>query len=102
MPFEFEKQRIDGVILVKPKVFGDKRGFLWKLIRNPSLQQTVLMLSLIRIIILNLQPIVLRGLHYQAEPYGQAKLVRCVRGRIYDVAVDLRLNSKNLWKVCKS
>lgn len=44
---------------------------------------------------------VLRGLHYQAKPYGQAKLVRCVKGKIYDVAVDLRKNSKTFGQYVK-
>ena len=44
---------------------------------------------------------VLRGLHYQAKPYGQAKLVRCVRGKIYDVAVDIRPNSKTFGQYVK-
>ena len=44
---------------------------------------------------------VLRGLHYQAKPYGQAKLVRCSRGRIYDVAVDIRPNSETFGKYIK-
>ncbi len=44
---------------------------------------------------------VLRGLHYQAKPYGQAKLVRCSRGRIYDVAVDIRPNSKTFGQYVK-
>lgn len=44
---------------------------------------------------------VLRGLHYQAKPYEQAKLVRCVRGRIYDVAVDIRPNSETFGQYVK-
>lgn len=44
---------------------------------------------------------VLRGLHYQAKPYGQTKLVRCVKGKIYDVAVDLRKNSKTFGQYVK-
>ena len=43
----------------------------------------------------------MRGLHYQAKPYGQAKLVRCVKGRIYDVAVDIRKNSKTFGQYIK-
>ena len=43
----------------------------------------------------------MRGLHYQAKPYGQAKLVRCVKGRIYDVAVDIRPNSKTFGQYVK-
>lgn len=44
---------------------------------------------------------VLRGLHYQAKPYGQAKLVRCTKGQIYDVAVDIRPNSETFGQYVK-
>ena len=44
---------------------------------------------------------VLRGLHYQAAPYEQAKIVRCTKGRIYDVAVDIRPNSKTFGQYVK-
>lgn len=101
MSFEFEKQRIDGVILVKPKVFGDKRGFFMETYKKSEFAANGIDVEFNQDNHSKSSAHVLRGLHYQAEPYGQAKLVRCVRGRIYDVAVDLRLNSKTYGKYVK-
>ena len=98
MPFEFEKQSIDGVILVKPKVFGDKRGFFMETYKKSEFAANGIDVDFNQDNHSKSSAHVLRGLHYQAEPYSQAKLVRCVRGRIYDVAVDLRLNSKTYGK----
>ena len=91
-------QIIEGPLLIKPNVFNDERGFFmeswnsndWKSIMEKSKQQFNLFLqdnhsqSSIG---------VLRGLHYQLNPYAQGKLVRCVSGEIFDVAVDIRINS---------
>ncbi len=101
MPFEFEKQSIDGVILVKPKVFGDKRGFFMETYKKSEFAANGIDVDFNQDNHSKSSAHVLRGLHYQAEPYSQAKLVRCVRGRIYDVAVDLRLNSKTYGKYVK-
>ena len=84
--------RLDGLVLLEPRVHGDERGFLvetfsvegWRgLGVDPAFVQDNHSRSAAGI---------LRGLHFQTEP-GQAKLVRCVRGRIWDVAVDLRRDS---------
>lgn len=101
MPFEFETQSIDGVILVKPKVFGDKRGFFMETYKKSEFAANGIDVDFNQDNHSKSSAHVLRGLHYQAEPYSQAKLVRCVRGRIYDVAVDLRLNSKTYGKYVK-
>lgn len=101
MPFEFEKKSIDGVILVKPKVFGDKRGFFMETYKKSEFAANGIDVDFNQDNHSKSSAHVLRGLHYQAEPYSQAKLVRCVRGRIYDVAVDLRLNSKTYGKYVK-
>lgn len=101
MPFEFEKQSIDGVILVKPKFFGDKRGFFMETYKKSEFAANGIDVDFNQDNHSKSSAHVLRGLHYQAEPYSQAKLVRCVRGRIYDVAVDLRLNSKTYGKYVK-
>ena len=101
MPFEFETQSIDGVILVTPKVFGDKRGFFMETYKKSEFAANGIDVDFNQDNHSKSSAHVLRGLHYQAEPYSQAKLVRCVRGRIYDVAVDLRLNSKTYGKYVK-
>ena len=94
---------IEGPLLLKPKVFGDDRGFFFES-WNSSLWHKLLLQN-------GQQPEffvqdnhsrstqgVLRGLHYQANPHPQAKLVRCVVGEIYDVAVDLRIHSSTFGK----
>ena len=96
-------QIIEGPLLIKPKVFNDDRGFFmeswnsndWKSIIEKSEQEFNLFLqdnhsqSSIG---------VLRGLHYQLNPYAQGKLVRCISGEIFDVAVDIRINSPTFGK----
>lgn len=101
MSFVFEPQKIKDVILVKPQVFGDNRGFFAETYKKSEFfangidvefKQDNYSKSLAR---------VLRGLHYQEAPYGQAKLVRCGRGRIYDVAVDIRPQSETFGQYVK-
>lgn len=101
MPFEFEKQKIEDVILVKPKIFGDNRGFFMESYKKSEFAQNGIDIDFIQDNHSKSTSKVLRGLHYQAKPYGQAKLVRCINGRIYDVAVDLRKNSKTFGKYVK-
>ena len=94
MPFEFERQRIEGVILVKPKVFGDNRGFFMESYKKSEFIAGGINTEFRQDNHSKSSKGVLRGLHYQAPPFEQAKLVRCMRGKIYDVAVDIRKNSK--------
>ena len=101
MPFEFIKQEIEDVILVKPKVFGDNRGFFMESYKKSDFFKNGINVEFNQDNHSKSTAHVLRGLHYQAKPYGQAKLVRCSRGRIYDVAVDIRPNSKTFGKYVK-
>lgn len=101
MPFEFVKQKIEDVILVKPKVFGDNRGFFMESYKKSDFFENGIAVEFNQDNHSKSTAHVLRGLHYQARPYGQAKLVRCSRGRIYDVAVDIRPNSKTFGKYVK-
>ena len=91
---EMVRQEIEDVILVKPKVFGDNRGFFMESYKKSEFFENGITVEFNQDNHSKSSARVLRGLHYQAKPYGQAKLVRCSRGRIYDVAVDLRPNSK--------
>ncbi len=102
MPFEFEKQKIEDVILVKPQVFGDNRGFFTETYKKSDFIKNGITVDFVQDNHSKSSKHVLRGLHYQAKPYAQAKLVRCVKGKIFDIAVDLRKNSntfKNYVKV---
>ncbi len=101
MPFEFEKQSIEDVILIKPKVFGDNRGFFMETYKKSDFVANGIDVEFTQDNHSKSTKGVLRGLHYQAKPYGQAKLVRCVKGRIYDVAVDIRKNSKTFGQYVK-
>jgi dTDP-4-dehydrorhamnose 3,5-epimerase len=95
----FIKTSLNGVILVEPDVFGDNRGWFFECYSekkykdggiNADFVQDNHSFSAIKG--------TLRGLHFQNEPYAQAKLVRCGRGAILDVAVDIRKNSPDFGK----
>ena len=101
MPFEFERQNIEDVILVKPKVFGDNRGFFMETYKKSDFVANGIDVEFTQDNHSKSTKGVLRGLHYQAKPYGQAKLVRCSKGRIYVVAVDIRKNSKTFGQYVK-
>ena len=101
MPFEFERQKIKDVILVKPKVFGDNRGFFMEAYKKSEFAENGIDVEFNQDNHSKSCAHVLRGLHYQEAPYGQAKLVRCGRGRIYDVAVDIRPDSKTFGQYVK-
>ncbi|MCX4275923.1 MAG: dTDP-4-dehydrorhamnose 3,5-epimerase [Candidatus Gastranaerophilales bacterium] len=101
MPFEFERLKIEDVILVKPKVFGDNRGFFLESYKKSEFFENGIDFEFNQDNHSKSSARVLRGLHYQAAPYAQAKLVRCSKGRIYDVAVDIRLNSPTFGKYVK-
>lgn len=101
MPFEFERQEIADVILVKPKVFGDNRGFFMESYKKSDFAAGGIDIEFVQDNHSKSSARVLRGLHYQEAPYGQAKLVRCSRGRIYDVAVDIRPDSETFGQYVK-
>ena len=101
MPFIFERQKISDVILVKPKVFGDNRGFFFFFYKKSDFYANGIDVEFNQDNHSKSVKGVLRGLHYQAKPFGQAKLVRCSKGRIYDVAVDIRLNSPTFGEYIK-
>ena len=101
MPFEFEKLEIEGLVLIKPKVFGDNRGFFMESYRKSEFFQNGIDCEFVQDNHSKSTKGVLRGLHYQAKPKTQAKLIRCSKGMIYDVVVDLRKNSKTFGKFAK-
>ncbi len=101
MPFEFEKLELEGVVLVKPKVFGDNRGFFLESYKKSDFYNNGIEVEFNQDNHSKSSKNVLRGLHYQIKPYEQAKLVRCVKGRIFDVAVDIRPQSKTFKKYVK-
>jgi dTDP-4-dehydrorhamnose 3,5-epimerase len=98
MPFEFIKTEIPEVILIKPKVFGDQRGFFMETYKKSDFEKAGIETNFVQDNHSKSVKGVLRGLHYQKEPKAQGKLVRCLRGKIFDVAVDIRPNSPTFGK----
>jgi len=98
MPFEFEKTDIPDVILIKPKVFEDERGFFMETYVREDFERAGIKVEFVQENHSKSKYRVLRGLHFQREPYAQSKLVRCIRGKILDVAVDIRKNSPTFAK----
>lgn len=101
MPFEFQKTDIEDVIIAMPKAFGDKRGFFMETYKKSDFEANGILGEFNQDNHSKSSKGVLRGLHFQKEPYAQAKLVRCIRGKIYDIAVDLRKNSETFAKYVK-
>ena len=86
------------MILIKPKVFGDERGFFMETYKKEDFEKAGIKGEFVQDNHSRSRYGVLRGLHFQKEPYAQAKIVRCVRGVIFDVAVDLRRDSPTFGK----
>ena len=91
---EFIKTKIDGVVIVEPKVFGDHRGFFMESYSKREFEKAGLFYDFVQD---NHSSSTvkgtLRGIHFQKGDKAQAKLVRCARGAVLDVAVDLRPSS---------
>ena len=90
---EVIKTDIEGVVIIEPKVFGDERGYFFESFSQRELEK----LGINAVFVQDNESKscygVLRGLHFQLPPFAQAKLVRCVRGKVLDVAVDIRKGS---------
>lgn len=85
--------KLKGAYIVEPRRFEDARGFFaksWSLKELPGWEEVFPVESNVSY---NLRRGTLRGMHYQEAPHGQAKIVRCTRGSIYDVVIDLRPDS---------
>jgi dTDP-4-dehydrorhamnose 3,5-epimerase len=93
MPFEFTPGGIPGLVLVRPRVFDDGRGFFLELYKHSDFAGAGIGEHLVQDNYSKSTRGVLRGLHYQKLPRAQGKLVLCLKGRIFDVAVDIREGS---------
>ena len=98
MPFEFIRTEIPEVVIVKPKVFEDERGFFLETYKKSEFKKAGIDTDFVQDNHSKSVKNVLRGLHFQKTPKEQGKLVRCIKGRIFDVAVDLRRNSPTFGK----
>ena len=93
------KTDIPDVLIFEPKVFGDDRGFFFESFSQKVFEEAVgRKVEFVQDNHSKSSKGVLRGLHYQLEPHAQGKLVRCVAGEVFDVAVDIRNNSPTFGK----
>ena len=91
------KTPIDGLLVIEPKVFGDDRGYFMETYNAPEFKSKGIPYDFVQDNQSKSKKGVLRGLHYQIN-HPQAKLVRVLDGEVFDVAVDLRKNSKTFGK----
>ncbi|MFU1566450.1 dTDP-4-dehydrorhamnose 3,5-epimerase [Aeromonas veronii] len=88
------KTAIPDVLIFEPKVFGDERGFFFESFNHKLFEEAVgYQVNFVQDNHSKSSKGVLRGLHYQLPPHAQGKLVRCVAGEVFDVAVDIRKSS---------
>ena len=92
------KTTIEGVLILEPQVFGDARGYFFESFSQRVFNELVGKVDFVQDNESCSSYGVVRGLHYQLPPYTQAKLVRVVKGRVLDVAVDLRKGSETFGK----
>lgn len=89
----FIKTAFPGLIIFEPKIFGDERGYFFESYNEELFEQEGLFYNWVQDNQSSSSYGVIRGLHFQKDQYAQAKLVRCLRGVILDVVVDMRKNS---------
>lgn len=90
---EIEKTAIEGLLIIKPRVFEDARGYFFESFSQREFEEKVGKVTFVQDNESMSSYGVMRGLHFQYPPYTQSKLVRCVRGAVLDVAVDVRKGS---------
>ena len=99
---EYIKTDIDGVWIIEPKVFNDPRGYFFEAWKQSEFDEHIgKHVEFVQDNESKSSYGVLRGLHYQKGEYSQAKLVRVIKGRVLDVAVDLRKSSPTFGKHVK-
>ncbi len=90
---EVIKTKLDGVVIIEPKVFKDDRGYFFESFSQREFEEKVRPINFVQDNESMSSYGVMRGLHFQKPPYTQSKLVRCVKGKVLDVAVDIRKGS---------
>jgi dTDP-4-dehydrorhamnose 3,5-epimerase len=98
MPFEFRELEIPGVVLIEPKVFEDERGCFMETYKRSDFAAAGITEQFVQDNHSASARGVLRGLHFQKGPNAQGKLVRCVRGKVFDVVADIRRDSPTFGK----
>ncbi len=87
------KTNIDGVVIIEPRIFEDTRGYFFESFSQRKFDEKVRPLTFVQDNESKSSYGVMRGLHFQNPPFTQSKLVRCVKGAVLDVAVDIRKGS---------
>lgn len=90
---EVIKTAIEGLVIIEPKVLKDARGYFFESFSQREFEEKVRRINFVQDNESMSSYGVIRGLHFQAPPYTQSKLVRCVKGMVLDVAVDIRKGS---------
>ena len=97
------KTDIEGVVIIEPRIFTDARGYFFESFSQRAFDEQVRTIHFVQDNESKSSYGVLRGLHFQKPPYAQSKLVRCVKGAVLDVAVDIRKGSPTYgkWVSCE-
>lgn len=95
---EVIKTDIEGVVIIEPRVFNDARGYFFESFSQREFEEKVRKINFVQDNESMSSYGVMRGLHFQRPPYTQSKLVRCVKGAVLDVAVDIRKGSPTYGK----
>jgi dTDP-4-dehydrorhamnose 3,5-epimerase len=93
MNFKFKKLSIPDIILITPEILEDERGFFAETYKKSVFEKEAIKTNFVQDNHSKSKKNVLRGLHYQIPPMEQAKLIMCTRGKVFDVAVDIRNGS---------
>ena len=95
---EVIKTDIEGVVIIEPRIFNDERGYFYESFSQREFEEKVCRTVFVQDNQSKSSYGVLRGLHFQKPPYCQSKLVRCIKGAVLDVAVDIRKGSPTFGK----
>lgn len=98
MPFTFSPTPLEGVIRIESKLFADKRGYFLESFKESNFTEAGVVAHFLQDNHSFSRAGVIRGLHYQKSPKEQGKLVSVISGEIFDVALDIRLQSKTFGK----
>ena len=90
---EIIKTAIEGLVIIEPRVFQDSRGYFFESFSQREFEEKVRKINFVQDNASMSSYGVMRGLHFQRPPFTQSKLVRCVKGKVLDVAVDIRKGS---------
>ena len=90
---EVIKTKIEGIVIIEPRIFKDARGYFYESFSQKEFDEKVMPIRFVQDNESMSSYGVMRGLHFQRPPFAQSKLVRCVKGRVLDVAVDIRKGS---------